>query len=214
MVFEKEPFQYGGALSKERGLNWEGVDRDNHPALVTFMDRATHRDPTQRFESAGAALAALRADVRGTESSGARQVGAVEEPEGDSVAAAVQPILREERVDWLLSLLQSYPGSRWGNRETRGLDSDFSAQTYVRTGLEETLSQDIRERRARLVVLCGNAGDGKTALLQHLANELGLGRHSSSERVLEGSVEDGPLVRMNLDGSAAWQGRSRRRASR
>ena len=208
VVFEKEPFQYGGVLSKERGLNWEGVDRDNHPALVTFMDRATHRDPTQRFESAGAALAALRADVRGTESSGARQAGAVEEPEGDSVAAAVQPILREERVDWLLSLLQSYPGSRWGNRETRGLDSDFSAQTYVRTGLEETLSQDIRERRARLVVLCGNAGDGKTALLQHLANELGLGRHSSSERVLEGSVEDGPLVRMNLDGSAAWQGRS------
>jgi hypothetical protein len=111
-------------------------------------------------------------------------------------------------VEWLLSLLQSYPGSRWGNRETRGLDTKFAAQTYVGTALEETLVRDIRERRVRLVILCGNAGDGKTALLQHLAARLGLGEHRSSERILEGNVADGPLVRMNLDGSASWRGRS------
>lgn len=70
------------------------------------------------------------------------------------------------------------------------------------------LHRDILQRRVRLVVLCGNAGDGKTALLQHLAAQLGLGRHSSSERVLEGRMDDGLVVRMNLDGSAAWRGRS------
>ena len=58
------------------------------------------------------------------------------------------------------------------------------------------------------MILCGNAGDGKTALLQHLAARLGLGKHSSSERILEGRMNDGLIVRMNLDGSAAWQGRS------
>jgi len=127
--------------------------------------------------------------------------------EGEAVAEE-RPELREERVDWLRSLLQSYPGSRWGNRETRGLDTDFAARTYVETKLEETLHRDIRERRVCLVILCGNAGDGKTALLQHLAARLGLGKHTSSERILEGRMKDGLVVRMNLDGSAAWQGRS------
>src|SRR5262249_13607274 len=108
--------------------------------------------------------------------------------------------------------LQSYPGSpRWGNRETRGLDTPFAAETYVPTALEESLLEDIRQNRVRLVILCGNAGDGKTALLQHLAQELGLGRlnrlHSSS-RILEGGVPNGPRIRMNLDGSAAWNGKS------
>ena len=68
--------------------------------------------------------------------------------------------------------------------------------------------RDIRERRVRLVVLCGNAGDGKTALLQHLAARLGLGKHKSSERILKGKLNDGLTVRMNLDGSASWRGRS------
>jgi hypothetical protein len=70
------------------------------------------------------------------------------------------------------------------------------------------LNRDIRGRRIRLVILCGNAGDGKTALLQHLASKLGLGKHSSSERILEGQLSDKLIVRMNLDGSAAWGGRS------
>ncbi|MBK7497460.1 MAG: hypothetical protein IPI28_19440 [Candidatus Omnitrophica bacterium] len=119
-------------------------------------------------------------------------------------AEKIQTELREERVEWLLSLLQSYPGSRWGNRETRGLDTDFAEQTYVPTNLEETLLEDIQKRRVRLVILCGNAGDGKTALLQHLWAQLGLGRQSSSNRILEGQLDDGLVVRMNLDGSAAW----------
>ena len=43
-----------------------------------------------------------------------------------------QVTVREEQVEWLLDLLQSYPGSRWGNRETRGLDTEFAAETYVK----------------------------------------------------------------------------------
>ena len=117
-------------------------------------------------------------------------------------------VRREERVEWLKGLLQSYPGSRWGNQETRGLDSPFAEQTYVETPLEAALRDDVRARRVRLVVLCGNAGDGKTALLQHLAGQFGLERLASSERVLEGETDDGLRVRMNLDGSASWRGRS------
>ena len=39
-------------------------------------------------------------------------------------------------------------------------DSDVAAQTSVETPLDTVLLQEIRARRARRVVLCGNAGDG------------------------------------------------------
>jgi serine/threonine protein kinase len=210
VVFEKEPFQYGGAQVKERGLNWEGVDRGMCPILAAFLDKATDRDPEERFGSVAAALSALKiSPLREAQAGTEPRYSEPRAPSGSDVEESKQTELSEEQVEWLLPLLQSYPGSpRWGNRETRGLDTDFAAQTYVETNLEETLHRDIRDRRVKLVILCGNAGDGKTALLQHLATRLGLGKHSSSERVLEGQMDNGPIVRMNLDGSAAWRGRS------
>ena len=158
----------------------------------------------------------------GLPSSSAAAIAPDPEPSAPPTSAAAPPegrpspretpdpeaVRREQRVEWLRWLLQSYPGSRWGNRETRGLDSDFAEQTYVETPLEAALYEDVRARRTRLVVLCGNAGDGKTALLQHLAGRFGLERRASSERVLEGETDDGLRVRMNLDGSASWLGRS------
>lgn len=212
VIFEKEPFRYGGELDKKRGLNWEDVDRSECSILADVLDKATHPDPDERFADVTEALAALEVQ-QSKHTSPQMEQGETKEPQPVGPAdhaekRHAQVELREQRIEWLLSLLKSYPGSRWGNRETRGLDTEFATQTYVETALEETLLRDIRERRARLIILCGNAGDGKTALLQHLAARLGLGKHYSSERLLEGRVSNGPLVRMNLDGSAAWHGRS------
>jgi serine/threonine protein kinase len=213
VLFEREPFRYGHELDKRRGLNWEGVQRDEYPTLAAFLDKATHSDVRLRFANVAEALQALARPLPAKPAA----VAAVPNyatpaqalmPAEQVTLPVVQPQLSEQRVPWLLSVLQSYPGSRWGNRETRGLDTDFAAQTYVETPLEEMLLRDIRQRRVRLVILCGNAGDGKTALLQHLAARLGLGRHESSERILEGRTDDQLLIRMNLDGSASWQGRS------
>ena len=211
IIFEREPFQYGGIRAKERGLNWEGVRRDEYPILADFLDKATWPDTARRFSSADEALDLLKerhpAEIdRQRDLSGAG--GFDKDLSKSKQESEQQRESHENHVDWLLSLLQSYPGSRWGNRETRGLDTDFAAQTYVQTNLEEALLGDIRQRRVRLVVLCGNAGDGKTSLLQHLAGRLGLGHCTSAERVLQGRTEDGLTIRMNLDGSASWQGRS------
>jgi serine/threonine protein kinase len=207
VIFEREPFQYGGQLEKKRGLNWEGLDTKDYPVLRQFLDKATHPEPTSRFANVADAVAALQANQTSTPPT---VLSPAPEPFGAAGPTVVtqEPELREQRVEWLHDLLQSYPGSPWGNRETRGLDTDFAAHTYVETAVEETLVRDIFERRVRLVVLCGNAGDGKTALLQHLANRLGFGQHQSSERILEGRLPDGLVVRMNLDGSASWKGRS------
>ncbi len=203
VLFEKEPFMYDGSRAKERGLNWEGVEREEYPTVTTFLAKATNPDPDQRFASAAEAKAAL-SPPRHTDTD-----EPVDEGGGDAIEPRSEPLVRSENeVPWLQSLLQSYPGSRWGNSETRGLDTDFAAQTYVETPLEDALYHDILRRKVRLVILCGNAGDGKTALLQHLARGLGFGVHNSSERILENQMDDGLIVCMNLDGSASWQGRS------
>ena len=173
VLFEKEPFMHDGSRAKERGLNWEGVEREAYPTVAAFMDKAAHPDPTQRFASAAKAKAALSPPA------------AAEAESADESDDEERPARRENEVPWLQDLLQSYPGSRWGNRETRGLDTDFAEQTYVETPLEKVLYDDILLREVRLVVLCGNAGDGKTALLQHLAGSLGFSVHDSSERIQE-----------------------------
>jgi serine/threonine protein kinase len=64
VIFEKEPFQHGGAQAKERGLNWDGIDCAEWPTLSAFLSKATHRDPNQRFDSVADALTALRAAQR------------------------------------------------------------------------------------------------------------------------------------------------------
>ena len=210
LLFEREPFRYDGGIVKERGLNWEGIARGEYAAVADFLDRATHPEEGQRFPSVGEALAALQAVASAGGQTAAPAGTAPPGPPDDGSGGGTTETLerREERVEYLLSLLQSYPGSRWGNRETRGLDTPFAERTYVKTRLEETLHQDLLDRRVRLVVLCGNAGDGKTALLQHLAGALGIEGRTSSKRILEGRTKDGLTIRMNLDGSASWDGRS------
>jgi serine/threonine protein kinase len=215
VVFEKEPFRYGEKLDKSNGLNWEGIPRDEFPRLASWLDQATNPDESMRFRSAAEAREALTAATSSVvQQPSSLSTEATELAESLTLTTSrpqegvLPQQLRQERVEWLQRLLQSYPASPWGNQETRGLDSEFASETYVQTPLEEALLKDIRERRARLVILCGNAGDGKTALLQHLAEQLGLRRPRSAERILEVSLDDGLTVRMNLDGSASWRGRS------
>ena len=213
VLFEKEPFQYGGALAKERGLNWEGVERDGYPAVSAFLSQATAPNPEQRFATVADAIAVLNpppsVEIR-PEDAVKPETGEPIPPESDipTNARDKRKERHENEVDWLKSLLQSYPGSRYGNSETRGLDTDFAARTYVETSLEQVLYRDILERRVSLIILCGNAGDGKTALLQHLAQRLGLHDHTSVTRILKITMDDGLIVHMNLDGSASWKGRS------
>ena len=124
VMFEHEPFRHDGTLAKDRGLNREAVDaeqRAEYPTVAAFLDRATDPDPARRFPSAAEALKVLTVEPP------------VSPPTVTAVPAGEEAPRREERVEWLRSLLQSYPGSRWGNQETRGLDSDFAEQTYVET---------------------------------------------------------------------------------
>ncbi len=188
-----------GAIDKLHGLDWRPGERDSLPKFADFLDRATQADPQRRFKDAQEATAFLNTLETPTE-------------EAPAVAGSAAPPLLTQRtnqhVEWLNSLLRIYPGSPHGNSETRGLDSDFALATYVQTPLEEALFAALQNRQTRLVVLCGNAGDGKTALLQHLAARFGVANHQSATRIWQATTTDGLILRANLDGAAAWQGRT------
>ena len=108
---------------------------------------------------------------------------------------------------YLLDLLSAYPGSRFGNAEARGLDGEFSRTTYVETELDAWLFEEVKNGRVNLVLLSGNAGDGKTAFLQNLIAKL-LNREppTSSDRIFKGEL-GGREFLVNLDGSASFRGK-------
>jgi serine/threonine protein kinase len=64
-------------------------------------------------------------------------------------------------------LLTVYSQSKRSNSGTRGLDI-ISEQTYVETALDRELLPSVLSGEFALVIISGNAGDGKTAFLQKL----------------------------------------------
>ncbi|QDV68823.1 Serine/threonine-protein kinase PrkC [Rosistilla carotiformis] len=214
VMFDREPFWYGGQKHRENGLNWEQLDRVAWGWIPDFLDKATSANGEQRFASAMQALKWIK--ERTSQDDSADSTKEVENDElqettekqkladdaGNDESDAVTRT--PNRVPWLAELLSTYPGSPRGGIETRGLDSAFAHQTYVETTLEANLLEEIKSRKVQLVILCGNAGDGKTAFLQHLSVKLGLGKQNSSERVATGSAM-GLSVKINLDGAASFK---------
>jgi serine/threonine protein kinase len=192
VLAEQAPFN--DLSSKANGLLWTGVDITAFPRLVAFLDTCTSADETKRFKSAAEASQFLRSQGNGAGN------GTPEPP--------VPAPKTQNEIAWLTEVLRSYPKSRFGNAETRGLDSDFAKLTYVETELERKLIEGIVDRTVKLVILTGNAGDGKTAFLQHLANTLGLTVEKSSTRVIDQTLSTGLRVKINLDGSASFQGKT------
>jgi len=67
-------------------------------------------------------------------------------------------------------LLTLYSQSQISNAGTRGLD-EIGKATYVSTYLDERLKPALLRGDFRLVVISGNAGDGKTAFIQQFESE-------------------------------------------
>ncbi len=102
------------------------------------------------------------------------------------------------------SILQLDPSSPLGGRETRGLDTKFAQDTYIETDVERNLRELLLRRRPICVVLCGNPGDGKTALLQSLLGALQVSVPMPRPNALTTRVpRDGSLLQVLFDGSAS-----------
>ena len=88
-------------------------------------------------------------------------------------------------------LITMYSQSPRSNAGTRGLDA-LGRETYIRTLLDEELSSALLAGEFRLVVVTGNAGDGKTAFIQQI----------------ERATEVAPTLETRPNGSTfSWAGR-------
>jgi hypothetical protein len=110
----------------------------------------------------------------------------------------------------LMNLLSFYPGSRFGNSETRGMDEEISKLTYVPTRLDDELFNNVKDGKKQLIILLGNAGDGKTAVLQYLLKRIYEDdrEFNSRDRIFVDKLDDGREIYINFDGSASFKDKS------
>ena len=85
----------------------------------------------------------------------------------DAIHLRPDEVGRKDYNPYVTRMLTLYSQARRTNTGTRGLD-EIARLTYVRTGLDEILAPIITTGSFRLVIVTGNAGDGKTAFLQQV----------------------------------------------
>lgn len=135
------------------------------PELVDLMLKAIAPKRADRFGSAAqlqGALASVPAAQRALQ-----LVTPVHLTWGVLGDGGTQPPPPPNTNPYVRHLLTVYSQSKRSNAGTRGLDV-ISEQTYVETALDRELVPSVLAGEFSLVIISGNAGDGKTAFLQKL----------------------------------------------
>lgn len=131
-------------------------------AFAGIITKAINCNRTERFDSAQAMLNALL-------TVGEDNLLKIEKP---TTLGEVVLVGDEDKsfVDYLNSL---YSQSRYGNAGTRASfkANAFDEVTYTKTKLDTELLKDILTGSYRLVIITGNAGDGKTAFIKQIEGE-------------------------------------------
>ena len=141
---------------------------DLAPELVSVVLKAIAPRRAERYHTAIDFRDAL-AEVRH-----ARRIQTVSLTAMAVAASSGNAVLAESAPNsnaFVSHLLTLYSQSRRSNAGTRGMDAlGFSA--YVDTALDRALLPAVLQGEFRLVLISGNAGDGKTAFLQRLEKEV------------------------------------------
>ncbi|MEU6306965.1 methylation-associated defense system protein kinase MAD6 [Streptomyces chartreusis] len=166
-------------------------------AFADLLMRSFAPRRADRFPDAETFLAAVRAI-------GEVRVRPAVPPHGTAYALpASAAVVAEENTNPFVGHLQTlYSQSSRTNAGTRGLDpAEFPL--YVATALDTRLQADVLAGNHRLVVITGNAGDGKTAFLEQLAVEAVKRGAVPGEKRVNGDdfVFQGRTFRTNHDGS-------------
>jgi serine/threonine protein kinase len=186
------PFRSGGPALGEVAADPRSAPelRDLSDALVNTLLQAIAPLRGDRYGSATEFLAALQA------------IGDVHSRPLPEPPSAPLPVPPTPNVNPFVTHLQSlYSQSPVSNAGTRGEDA---YGTYVPTALDEHLIPDVLDGSYRLVIITGNAGDGKTAFLERLvkaAEARGGQRGAPRANGTDVRLVDGRWLRTNNDGS-------------
>jgi serine/threonine protein kinase len=132
--------------------------------LAAFLLKAVQPRAEDRFQSADEMKAALLAV------SAMLAPAAPPPPPTDGypgITLDPEEVGRDDYNPYVTRMLTLYSQARRSNTGTRGLD-EIARLTYVETGLDNRLAPEITTGKYRLVIVTGNAGDGKTAFLQQV----------------------------------------------
>ncbi|HUZ54267.1 MAG TPA: protein kinase [Streptosporangiaceae bacterium] len=186
------PFPSGGPALGEAATDPRTVAElsELSDVLVDTLLRAIAPLRGDRYGSAAEFLAALQA------------IGEVHRRPVPEPPVVPVPVPATPNVNPFVAHLQSlYSQSPVSNAGTRGADR---YGTYVATALDEHLIPDVLGGGYRLVIITGNAGDGKTAFLEQLvAAAVARGGQPGEPRANGTDVRlaDGRWLRTNNDGS-------------
>lgn len=160
-------------------------------AFASFITEAINCNKTERFTSAQAMLDALLAV-------GEDNLIKIEKPitTGDVVLVGDED---KSFVDYLNSL---YSQSRYGNAGTRASfkSNAFDELTYTKTKLDTELLKAIIAGSYRLVIITGNAGDGKTAFIKQIEGEVSVVERLTNRNGAKFQINGIPY-QSNYDGS-------------
>lgn len=173
---------------------------DLAPELVDVMLRAISPRRAERFAAARDLRSAL-ANIHAARRAPQPITPSLRFPGLGTTAGSDKPIPANTNP-YVRHLLTVYSQSKHSNSGTRGLDV-ISEQTYVETALDRDLIPSVLSGEFSLVIISGNAGDGKTAFLQMLE------RRAAEERaVVDHSLPNGARFQLggrvflsNYDGS-------------
>lgn len=158
--------------------------------FADFLLKSIICDRTKRFKTAEEMLDALH------------QIGEA----GCAAQKTIAPVSTEpisyntrEYVEYLNSL---YSQSQHGNKGTRSnkIDSHWVSDTYIDTKLDTELLKDICDVKYKLLIITGNAGDGKTAFIRKIESKAESVEHFSNANGASFRIKDVPFV-SNYDGS-------------
>jgi len=161
MLTGHRPFEKDGTRSQP-------IDPTEHnlrisPDLAKCVLKGMHVSPQARYQTAAEMQAALDA----VEWEVSCQPLAVSSLDLSRVHLSPEESTKRNYNPYLTRLLTLYSQSRRTNAGTRGLDA-FANATYAPTRLDDALAPAILSGDYALVIITGNAGDGKTAFIQKL----------------------------------------------
>jgi len=93
-------------------------------------------------------------------------------------------------VDYINSLYSQSEGGNAGTRAGWKGDNILDKETYTKTKLDTELLSAIKEGKYRLLIITGNAGDGKTAFIRQV-------EQNSEETKFFDETRNGALIRLN-----------------
>jgi serine/threonine protein kinase len=137
-----------------------------HPNLSDILMRAASCDAEQRYHSAWR----FHEDLLALDEVYLQAVTV--EPVFSELVLEPGEVGKPNYNPYVTRFLRLYSQARRDNSGTRGLDKT-ALLTYVPTRLDRLLRPAVLDGRYRLVIITGNAGDGKTAFIKQLEESAG-----------------------------------------